>query len=195
MEGTTPRADRLGIRRVRQLPLGHPSRLLHPRHLPKKIQRHMCRRHNSSMGATERKRYEKIRADRMQAHRVRRERKAKRKRMAEAGQGNGYRRKWRYPRRPRYGAGRATLSNVEPKTAEEMNKRKCKLPGKQCWAAMRSCGPKVRIGNTLCIMIKVDKYGSFLCVLCLLLTATWLYCLIHEIYADDADGEGNQVNP
>ncbi len=44
-------------------------------------------------------------------------------------------------------------------------------------------------------MIKVDKYGSFLCVLCLLLTATWLYCLIHEIYADDADGEGNQVNP
>ena len=44
-------------------------------------------------------------------------------------------------------------------------------------------------------MIKVDKYGSFLCVLCLLLTATWLYCLIYEIYADDADGEGNQVNP
>ncbi len=24
-----------------------------------------------------------------------------------------------------------------------MNKRKCKLPGKQCWAAKNSCGPKV----------------------------------------------------
>ena len=41
-----------------------------------------------------------------------------------------------------------------------MQKKKLKLPGKQCWAAMRSCGPKVRIGNTLCIMIKVDQLNA-----------------------------------
>lgn len=41
----------------------------------------------------------------------------------------------------------------------------------------------------------MDKYGSFVGEYHSLLTVPWLYCLIHEIYADDADGEGNQVNP
>jgi len=41
-----------------------------------------------------------------------------------------------------------------------MRKRNIKLPGKQCWAAKKPCGPKVRIGNTLCIMIKVDQLNA-----------------------------------
>ena len=41
-----------------------------------------------------------------------------------------------------------------------MRKRNIKLPGKQCWAAKKPCGPKVRIGNTLCITIKVDQLNA-----------------------------------
>ena len=38
--------------------------------------------------------------------------------------------------------------------------RKVKQPGKLCWAAKRSYGPKVRFCNTLCIMIKVDQLNA-----------------------------------
>ncbi len=41
-----------------------------------------------------------------------------------------------------------------------MKKRSIKLPGKLCWAAKRTCGPKVRLCNTLCIMIKVDQLNA-----------------------------------
>ena len=33
-------------------------------------------------------------------------------------------------------------------------------PGRLCRAAKRTCGPKVRFCNTLCIMIKVDQLNA-----------------------------------
>ena len=41
-----------------------------------------------------------------------------------------------------------------------MKKKRIKLPGKLCWAAKKTCGPKVRLCNTLCIMIKVDQLNA-----------------------------------
>jgi len=41
-----------------------------------------------------------------------------------------------------------------------MKNKKVKLTGRLCRAAKRSCGPKVRFCNTLCIMIKVDQLNA-----------------------------------
>ena len=79
MEGATSRTNGQVVRSIRKSRIRHPSGFLHPRNLQTKIQSRMYRRHNKSMGATERKRYEKIRRNRMQAHRVRRKRKARRR--------------------------------------------------------------------------------------------------------------------
>ena len=69
--------------------MGYSCRSLHPRDIQKKIQRNMHRRHNNAMGATERKRYAVVHKKRMQAHGIRRKRKAHRKRMAHTRQGDG----------------------------------------------------------------------------------------------------------
>lgn len=74
--------------------MGNPSSLLHIKNLPEKISGNMRRRHNYSMGARERKRYSRIYKWRMQAHGVRRKRKARRKRLAAARSGNGTNRMW-----------------------------------------------------------------------------------------------------
>ena len=41
-----------------------------------------------------------------------------------------------------------------------MKQVKFKQPGRLCRAAKRTCGPKVRFCNTLCIMIKVDQLNA-----------------------------------
>lgn len=43
-----------------------------------------------------------------------------------------------------------------------MNKRKCKLPGKQCWAAKNSCGPKVLNWCVNLIVINKVEIGQLI---------------------------------
>ncbi len=88
----------------------------------------IIRRHNKSMGATERKRYQRIHKNRLQAHGVRRKRKAKRTAMAAAGAGHGTRRKQNVFIRCR------TYSRVQPLQGNSKFKiKKSKAMNKDTW--------------------------------------------------------------
>ena len=69
--------------------VGPPSRFLHPPHLPRQIQTGMHRRHHHALGTAHGKRHPQVHLRLLQAHRLRRQRKAHRKRLAAARGGYG----------------------------------------------------------------------------------------------------------
>ena len=110
--------------------MGNPRGLLHLEDVPKKISGNMRRRHNHPMGARERKRYRRIYQWRMQVHRVRRKRKARRKRLAAPHQGNGNDRMWKHAPR-RYRGSRIPVVQANQSKHEAMTQQ-----SKNTWAVI-----------------------------------------------------------